>query len=134
MTLLQIDEAQSELLRLQQQRMESLARLKGLEVDLYKTQLRSPIQGQILRIHAKVGERPSDIGVLEVGRSSKMQARVEVYESDINTVSLGQTVSLTSENGGFAGSLDGTVILISPQVLQRGCFNGSNCRCRCSNC
>jgi HlyD family secretion protein len=49
----------------------------------------------------------------------RMQAVVEVYESDIDRVELGQTVSLISENGGFQGTLQGQVIRISPQVRQR---------------
>ena len=48
-----------------------------------------------------------------------MEALVEVYESDIDRVRLGQTVTLTSENGGFDGSLRGTVRRISHQVRQR---------------
>jgi HlyD family secretion protein len=44
---------------------------------------------------------------------------VEVYESDINRVRIGQQVTLTSENGGFSGSLSGRVVRISPQVRQR---------------
>ncbi len=117
--LLSVDDAQDELIQLQQERLISLAQLKGLEADLRKTQLRSPIEGQVLRVHAQVGERPSDLGVMEVGKSSKMQARVEVYESDIGRIRPGQFVTLKSENGGFSGSLSGRVILISPQVLQR---------------
>jgi HlyD family secretion protein len=44
---------------------------------------------------------------------------VEVYESDIDRVRLGQSVSLISENGGYQGALSGEVIRISPQVRQR---------------
>jgi HlyD family secretion protein len=44
---------------------------------------------------------------------------VEVYESDIDRVRIGQTVRLTSENGGFQGSLAGRVSRISPRVSQR---------------
>ena len=48
-----------------------------------------------------------------------MEALIEVYESDIARVRYGQTVNLISENGGFNGSLLGTVSLITPQVRQR---------------
>ena len=48
-----------------------------------------------------------------------MEALIEVYESDISRVFLGQNVSLTSENGGFSGSLKGRVNQISPRVSQR---------------
>jgi HlyD family secretion protein len=48
-----------------------------------------------------------------------MEALVEIYESDIDRVRLGQSVTVTSENGGFSGALQGTVSRISPQVRQR---------------
>ncbi|NDC14061.1 MAG: HlyD family efflux transporter periplasmic adaptor subunit, partial [Synechococcaceae bacterium WB9_2_170] len=51
--------------------------------------------------------------------TDQMQAVAEVYESDIGRVRPGQSVSLISENGGFAGSLHGQVIRITPQVRQR---------------
>ena len=87
-----------------------------LNVD---SELLSPIDGLILRLHARVGERPGPEGILEVGASQSMKALVEVYESDISRVKVGQTVSLVSENGGFTGTLIGEVESISPQVRQR---------------
>ena len=48
-----------------------------------------------------------------------MEAVAEVYESDINRVRVGQSVRLTSENGGFNGTLQARVLRISPQVSQR---------------
>ena len=75
--------------------------------------------GTVLKLHARVGERPTETGVLELGASNRMQAVVEVYESDIDRVRLGQSVSLISENGGYQGALTGEVIRISPQVRQR---------------
>ena len=56
---------------------------------------------------------------MEVGDSQNMQARIEVYESDIARIRLQQPVVLTSENGGFQGQLKGEVFRISPQVEQR---------------
>jgi HlyD family secretion protein len=48
-----------------------------------------------------------------------MEALLEVYESDIERVRLGQRVRLTSENGGFRGSISGVVSRINPQIRQR---------------
>jgi len=81
--------------------------------------LLSPINGVVLKIHSRVGERPGSDGVMEVGASQSMEALVEVYESDINRISIGQSVSLISENGGFKGTLEGRVERITPQVRQR---------------
>ena len=65
------------------------------------------------------GERAGGEGVLQVGSVQRMEALIEVYESDISRVFLGQNVSLTSENGGFSGRLKGRVNQISPRVSQR---------------
>jgi HlyD family secretion protein len=89
------------------------------EADLDNTELRSPMAGTVLRINARVGERPGDKGILELGASDRMEAVVEVYESDIARVMPGMAVRLTSENGGFTGTLAGRVSRISPQVRQR---------------
>ena len=95
------------------------ADLDRVRADLDNTLLRAPMDGTVLRIVARVGERPGDKGILELGANDRMEALLEVYESDIDRVRLGQPVRLTSENGGFAGTLRGTVFRISPQVRQR---------------
>jgi HlyD family secretion protein len=95
------------------------AELQRVQADLDNTQLRSPMEGTVLRIIARVGERPSDKGILELGANERMEALLEVYESDIGRVRLGQGVRVSSENGGFTGNLRGSVIRISPQVRQR---------------
>jgi HlyD family secretion protein len=59
------------------------------------------------------------LGILELGATDRMEAVAEVYESDIDRVRVGQSVRLTSENGGFDGSLQARVLRISPQVRQR---------------
>ena len=118
-SMVKVEEEQDELIRLESQRLQAQAQRKGLVVDLAKTRLRSPMDGLVLKLHARVGERPDAEGVMEVGASQNMQARIEVYESDISRVRLDQVVILTSENGGFKGDLEGRVVRISPQVQQR---------------
>ena len=73
----------------------------------------------VLKLRARVGERPGSDGVIDVGASQSMEALIEVYESDINRINVGEPVRLISENGGFEGELTGTVERISPQVRQR---------------
>jgi HlyD family secretion protein len=114
-----VDNKREELIRMQGQRSEALASRKGLQTDLALSQLLSPIDGLVLEIHSREGERPGSDGVMDVGASQKMEAKIEVYESDVARIRLGQTVQLTSENGGFKGNLNGQVIRISPQVEQR---------------
>ncbi len=113
------EEKQDELRRFQREGVELIAKRRSLETDLAESELLSPISGTVLKIHSRVGERPSSDGVMEVGASQSMEALVEVYESDINRISIGQPVTLTSENGGFQGTLEGRVERITPQVRQR---------------
>ena len=115
----ELDTRETALLELQGARAEAWAERERVKADLVLTELRAPIAGTVLKLHARVGERPGEKGVLELGASDRMQALVEVYESDIDRVRLGQPVSLISENGGFQGRLSGEVIRISPQVRQR---------------
>jgi HlyD family secretion protein len=114
-----LDTRETDLLALEGQLLEARAELERIEAELLLTELRAPIAGTVLRLHAREGERPGEEGVLDLGASHRMEALVEVYESDIARVRPGQAVSLTSEHGGFSGSLQGQVLRISPQVRQR---------------
>jgi HlyD family secretion protein len=114
-----LDTRETDLLALEGQLLEARAELESIEAELLLTELRAPIAGTVLRLHTREGERPGDQGVLELGASHRMEALVEVYESDIARVRQGQSVTLTSEHGGFSGTLQGQVLRISPQVRQR---------------
>ena len=118
-SFVQSSQRKDELLKLQKQKINNIGDKKNIEIDLFNSQLRSPIEGFILGINARVGERPKTDGVLEIGSSQNMEALIEVYESDINRVYISQNVELRSENGGFNKILKGKVIRISPQVKQR---------------
>ena len=117
--LVLLEEKKDDLVKLEGQLREAQAQRKGLQVDLANSELRAPLDGTVLKINSRVGERPGESGVLELGAGDQMQAVAEVYESDINRVRVGQTVQLVSENGGFSGSLQARVIRIAPQVRQR---------------
>ena len=114
-----LDQKKEQLYILKGELNQALAEKNVLETDLDDTQLRSPINGVILRIYSRAGERPDSKGVLEVGANNSMEALIEVYESDVSRVKIGQKVTLISENGGFEGHLMSKVVSISPQVRQR---------------
>ena len=118
-SLVQLEARKEDLVRTEGRREQALARRQGLLVDLEESELVSPLDGLVLEIHAREGERPGSDGVMDIGASQRMQARIEVYESDIAQINLEQQVQLTSENGGFSGQLSGRVIQISPRVQQR---------------
>ncbi len=118
-SLVQLSQRKDELLKLQKQKIVNIGDKKNIEIDLFNSKLRSPIDGYILSVNTRVGERPKNEGILDIGSSQKMEALIEVYESDINRVFISQNVELKSENGGFKKTLKGEVIRISPQVKQR---------------
>jgi HlyD family secretion protein len=57
--------------------------------DLEASEVRSPVKGQVLRIHVWPGERVGDQGIVEIGDTEIMHAVAEVYEQDIGKVSVG---------------------------------------------
>lgn len=118
-SFVQLSQRKDELLKLQKQKIINIADKKNIEIDLFNSKLRSPIDGFILSINTRVGERPTNEGILDIGSSQNMEALIEVYESDIDRVFISQKVELSSENGGFKKILKGKVIRISPQVKQR---------------
>ena len=118
-SFVQFSQRKDELLKLQKQKINLIGDQKNIKIDLFNSKLRSPIDGFILGINTRVGERPKNEGILDIGSSQKMEALIEVYESDIDRVFISQNVQLSSENGGFQKILKGEVIRISPQVKQR---------------
>ncbi len=76
--------------------------------------VRAPMDGQILYIHAKPGERVGVEGVVEIGDTSKMYVVAEVYETDIIHVKAGQRASITSP--ALANPVSGTVEKVGLKV------------------
>ena len=114
-----LDKLKDELLISETRILKLKSAIDAIKIDLEQTQLKSPIDGIVLQILVREGERPNSSGVINVGASQLMEALIEVYESDIDRVQIGQTVDLISENGGFQETLIGKVVRINPQVKQR---------------
>ncbi|MEL7076352.1 MAG: efflux RND transporter periplasmic adaptor subunit [Cyanobacteria bacterium J06582_2] len=93
---------------------------------LEDTKVKVPISGQILRINTRVGEQVNtQQGIVELGRTEQMYAIAEVYETDIAKVRIGQQATISSEYGGFAGKLTGTVEHLGLQVGAKQLSQGS---------
>ncbi|MDH6098765.1 HlyD family efflux transporter periplasmic adaptor subunit [Anabaenopsis sp. FSS-46] len=123
----QIDEQQARLRRIQEfgptdvQRGEAqvsnaLANLKRAEAELKLSYVQAPIAGEILAVHTKSGEAISANGIAEIGETNEMTVVAEVSEDSIAQVRIGQTASITSENGAFIGELKGTVTEIGRKI------------------
>jgi HlyD family secretion protein len=99
----------------------AIALWQRAENDLQQTVVRAPIAGQILKVHARPGEKLGDVGIAELGQTQQMVAVAEIYQSDITKVQVGQAVTVTSS--AFEGELRGKVSDIGLQVNRQNVFN-----------
>jgi HlyD family secretion protein len=90
------------------------ANLQQAEADLDTAYIRSPITGQVLQIHSKVGETVNGNGLMELGNTRQMYAVAAVEENDIGKLRLGQSATITSP--AFSGNVAGTVSEIGLQL------------------
>jgi HlyD family secretion protein len=89
----------------------NLARARA-ELDL--SVVTSPIDGEVLAIHTRTGERVGPEGIAELGMTDAMYAVAEVYETDIRFVHEGQRAVVRSP--ALAEPLTGTVERIGRKV------------------
>ncbi len=74
----------------------------------------SPIDGVVLRVHVRDGERPGESGILELGDTSLMQVIAEVYEADAVRLRIGAPAKVTLKSSNQ--QLQGTVTHVRPLV------------------
>jgi HlyD family secretion protein len=72
------------------------ARLSAAQAELSLSEVRAPIAGQVLAVHAREGERVEGAGIIELGQTDHMYAVAEVYETDIGRIEEGQKARITS--------------------------------------
>ncbi len=90
------------------------AALERAEADVAVTTINSPIDGVVLKINTRIGERVGSDGLLELGDTSEMDVVAEVHETDIIRVQLGQPAEIKLRNWGE--TLHGHVIEIGRLV------------------
>lgn len=90
------------------------ANLSRADAELALSQVRAPIEGQILKVHAREGERVGPEGIVEIGETASMYAVAEVYETDIGRVRTGQRARITSP--ALASPLGGAVERIGLRI------------------
>jgi len=93
------------------------AELQRARAELELSEVRSPIDGRVLDIHARAGERVGPSGIAELGRTDRAYAIAEVYETDIERVKVGQRATVTSP--ALGEPVHGTVERIRPKVAKR---------------
>lgn len=88
-----------------------LARAKS---ELSKAIVKASVDGTVLDIHAKPGERPPSTGILNLGNTDKMTVEVEVYQTLIGRVSIGDPVTISAK--ALPQDLAGTVTAIGLEI------------------
>jgi HlyD family secretion protein len=93
------------------------ADLRRYEQEIEKAYIRAPTAGTILTIHVRPGEKPGTSGVLNMGDTAHMMAQIEVYQTQIGRVSLGDVVEVSAE--ALGAPLQGTVSRIGLEVSRQ---------------
>ncbi|AOY84593.2 ABC exporter membrane fusion protein [Moorena producens JHB] len=99
----------------------AIAAVKLAEAELDLTYIRSPIDGQVLKVHTKSGEVIGSDGIVELGQTDQMYVIAEVHETDVSKVDLGQKATITS--AAFLGKIQGTVTQIGLQIDRQQVFD-----------
>lgn len=111
----------------------AIANLQRAKADLETATVRSPINGQVIKIHTREGEQVlGQFGggssqsdncncIAELGKTDQMFAVAEVYETDVARIRKGQKATITSS--AFPGSISGTVEQIGLQIRKNDVLN-----------
>jgi HlyD family secretion protein len=87
------------------------------QAALRDSEVRVPVDGQILKINTRVGEQVNITqGIVELAQTEQMYVVAEIAEIDVNKIRQGQLAVITSEYSSFAGELQGNVEQIGLQV------------------
>ncbi|WP_172978135.1 HlyD family efflux transporter periplasmic adaptor subunit [Roseovarius sp. THAF27] len=99
------------------------AELASAEGDLSRGQVFAPQAGRILALHVGVGERPGTDGIASLGTTERMEAELEVYQTDIERVAPEQDVTLSS--AALAEPLTGKVTKIGLEVERQSILSAN---------
>ena len=96
------------------------AAVKQARETLALAQVRSPIDGQVLKVNVRPGEVVRNQGILALGQTDRMAVVAEVYETDIARIRLGQKAIVTGS--AFKEELTGEVAQVGLEVEQQDVF------------
>lgn len=98
----------------------SVARAQA-ELDL--ATVRSPQDGQVLKIHTRPGELVGNQGIISLGQTRRMVAVAEVYELDVSRIREGQAATVISKNKAFPDVLRGKVVEVGLEINKQDVLN-----------
>jgi len=93
------------------------------QADLDLAVVRSPQDGQVLKIHTRPGELVGNKGIISLGQTRQMVAVAEVYELDVSRVRVGQPATVTSKNNAFPDELHGKVMEVGLEINKKDVLN-----------
>lgn len=99
----------------------AIASQRRAEANLAQAYIKSPQDGQIYEIYARPGEVVGTNGIADIGKTSQMYSIVEVYQSDIKKIRVGQKVEINSPS--LANKLQGTVERVGIQIKRQNTIN-----------
>jgi HlyD family secretion protein len=88
--------------------------LARAQQDLERAYVRAPEAGMVLDINARVGERLSNSGIIDLGDTTQMTVEAEVYQTMIGRVAIGDPVIVSAE--ALDGDLSGVVSAIGLEI------------------
>ena len=100
---------------------QAIAAVQQAKAQLELAFVRAPQDGVVLEIHTRPGELISNDGIVELGQTQQMTALLEVYETDIDKVKLGQPTKLFADSRPEA--LSGRVSEIGVKVKRQNVVN-----------
>lgn len=99
------------------------ARVARAQAELDVVTVRSPQDGQVLKIHTRPGELVGTQGIISLGQTQQMVAVAEVYELDISRIRDGQTATVISKNNAFPEVLNGKVVEVGLEINKKDVLN-----------
>jgi len=99
------------------------ARVARAQAELDLATVRSPQDGQVLKIHTRPGELVGDKGLISLGQTQRMVAVAEVYELDLSLIRVGQAATVISKNNAFPDVLRGEVVEVGLEINKKDVLN-----------
>jgi HlyD family secretion protein len=87
------------------------------EAELDKAYVRAPLAATVLSIAARPGEKPGAAGIMNLGAIDRMTLDIEVYQSQIGRVALGDAVEASAE--ALPQALKGEVTRVGLEIARQ---------------
>lgn len=101
----------------------AIAFVKKSQAQLQLSYVKAPTRGEILKVHTKSGEVMSTNGIAEIGQTDQMFVVAEIPEDSISKIRLGQSATITSDNGAFTEQLTGNITTIGRKIGKKDVLN-----------